>query len=510
MITLTDNPGDYDLPFPDWYENQKQMCERTLNLDEGEILILEAPTGSGKSMNPALVSHFRRGSTVCMGTRDLQIQYRDTFPDLAIVWGQSHYPCVHPGVISEYREAYGETPTRADCTYRKPKDCEYYRDCPYELSKIQALRARAKVSNYAYAYYTKWWRPYTNDLFCDEAHKLPDVLSDLISVEIAERTRSWFELPGFPFVSGGTKFAYDSISKWTETAVTSLSGIRTQDLKKRRRIRQMILKLKELFTALTVAQPGDWYVASGQALGKLIAKPIIPGKFAKRILDEHARSITLMSATIGDPEVLVRELGLGEYQWLTLPHIFPRENRPVLFYKNAPRINARSGADVYNAQVDLMAKILRSHAGHKGVIHTVSWKHTKTLARLLTKRGLGERLYIPEGERTQSINGFKESDGDRVAISPSWHEGLNFQDELARFAVIAKIPYKSLGDPVVKLRLQSKGGNSWYRWKAALGVVQAAGRIVRHKDDWGVTHIVDGEWSRVRSKAPAWFEVDDV
>jgi len=510
MITLTDNPKDYGLPFPDWYENQKQMCERAVNLDEHETLILEAPTGSGKSSCPVLTSFFRRGSTVCMGTRDLQCQYRDTFSDIGIVWGQAHYPCVHPGVISEFREAYGESPTRADCTYRKPKDCPHYRECPYELSKTLALQARAKVSNYAYAYYTKWWRQYTHDLFCDEAHKLPDVLSGLISVEIAESTRSWFGLPGFPFVSGGTKFAYKSISQWAESAIVSLGNVHTQDLKKLKQVRRMTLKLKELFTALTVAQPGDWYVASGQALGKLIAKPIIPGRFAKRILDEHARSVTLMSATIGDPEVLAGELGIVKYSWLTLPHIFPKENRPVLFYKDAPRINSRSGPKVYGVQADLIAKILRSHTGHKGVIHCVSWKHVNTLAKLLTKRGLGSRLYIPEGERIQSITKFKNSEPGTVAISPSWHEGLNFQDDLARFAVIAKVPYLSLGDPVVKLRLQFKGGNSWYRWKAALGVVQAAGRIVRHQDDWGVTHIVDSEWTRVASKAPAWFEVDEV
>lgn len=512
MITLTENPNDYNLPFPDWYENQRTMAERAVNLEQGQVLFLEAPTGGGKSGTPALVSHFRPGTTVCVATRDLQEQYADSFDDVAIVWGQSHYPCVYEPRVQEFQDSYDYTPTREDCSYRKPKDCPVYDSCPYEQSKVIALHSRAKVGNYAYMYYTNWWRgANVNDLFCDEAHRLPRVLSDLISLEVAERTRVYFNLPQFPCISGGTVYAYKQIATWAAGGAESLHPESIKDPKRRLRVKSMRFKLKALAESLGNANPGTWYVAAGQALGKLVAKPVHPGKYARRILDPDARSITLMSATIGDPTLLAEELGLSQdFEFLTLPHIFPKEHRPVIWLSDSPRIRASTTSAEYKRQATMIAKIMNSHRGQRGIIHVVSWKHAKLLAGLLSKNGCAERLYIPEGERLQAIEKFKAAKTDLVALTPSWHEGLNFPDDEARFAVIAKVPYLSLADQVVKLRLHSPGGNKWYRWQAALGVVQSAGRVVRHKDDWAVCYIVDGEWSRVSRFAPAWFETETV
>lgn len=510
MITLTENPADYNLPFPTWYENQRTMVERAASLEQG-VLFIEAPTGTGKSSAPMLVSHFRPGTTICVATRDLQEQYADSFDDVAIVWGQSHYPCVNEPRVQEFQDSYGYTPTREDCSYRKPKDCPVYDQCPYEQSKVIALHSRAKVSNYAYAYYTKWWRgDNVNDLFCDEAHRLPRVLSDLISLEVAEKTRAYYGLPQFPCISGGTKYAYKQIASWAANGADSLHPNSLKDPKRRLRMKRIKLKLKSLAESLGSANPGTWYVASGQALGKLLAKPVHPGRYARKILDPDARSLTLMSATIGDPGLLAEELGLSQdFEFLTLPHIFPKKNRPVLWMSESPRIRARTTSAEYKHQAAIIAKILHQHRGQRGIIHTVSWRHVKILAGLLSKNGCGDRLYIPEGERLQAIERFKNADTDLVALTPSWHEGLNFPDDEARFAVIAKVPYLSLGDQVVKLRLHSPGGNKWYRWQACLGVVQSAGRIVRHRDDWGVTYIVDAEWPKVAKYAPAWFEVEE-
>ena len=95
-ITLSDNPHDYSLPFDDWYGNQKSACEVALGLDPGQVLILQGPTGTGKSGIPAFVSHFRPYTTVLTGSRDLQSQYATTLPMFDVIWGQDHYPCAHP------------------------------------------------------------------------------------------------------------------------------------------------------------------------------------------------------------------------------------------------------------------------------------------------------------------------------------------------------------------------------------------------------------------------------
>ena len=70
-----------------------------------------------------------------------------------------------------------------------------------------------------------------------------------------------------------------------------------------------------------------------------------------------------------------------------------------------------------------------------------------------------------------------------------------------------RVPWLSQADPIVRMRMRAKGGNDWYRWKAALKVVQAAGRGVRHADDWCVTYIADGLFPKVKEFCPEWFEV---
>lgn len=519
-VELSDNPADYGLPadkFPGWWPNQKRMLHASVNLEGGKLLVCESPTGSGKSLLPAVVSSFRPGVTGVVVTRDLQEQYEASFPGFAIVWGRRHYPCILPSRISQFMEAYDEAPTREDCPYNRPKDCPVISDCPYEQAKVKAMGARARVLNCAYAFFTNWWRRGPDgeggDLFCDEAHRLPEVLAGLISVEVSDRRRKWYSLPNFPLTSGGSLRAIKEVLDWLRRAEAMLDSHFTGDERQKLQLKNFRRELKDLRDSLQVAEPGTWFVSSGMKLGRLEARPVLPGKYASRILDSHARSIVLMSATIGDPAVLLAELGMEdrEYQFLTLPHIFKPENRPIIWLKKSPKMSYKSGPGIYKQQAGIIADLLRQHAGHRGLIHTASWRHAETLMRLLSTNGLASRLYLPRGiERIEAIERFKNSPEGTVAISPSWSEGLNFPDDEARFGIHAKVPFLSLADPVVKLRLESKGGRQWYEWNAALGVVQACGRIVRHQSDWGVNYICDSNWERVAKYAPKWFEVTKI
>lgn len=471
---------------------------------------------TGKSFSPALVSRFRP-VTVMVATRDLQRQYEDSFDWFSIVWGQAHYPCILPSKMETYEKAYGEIPTRGDCTIDTQREtCPVISDCPYEIAKREAKTSGAMMLNYAYAYYTNWWRRAdVGDIFCDEAHRLPDVLADLISIEISEKQRREYSLPPFPLASGGSGRAIDIIRSYLDKALRALEDWKDLaksiggDEKQMLRCERFRKKIEGLKDALSIAEPDTWYIASGESLGRLIARPIFPKQYASRILDHNARAVTMMSATIGNAEVLASRLGIptNRIEFISVPHGFPKKNRPVLLFSNAPKMSSKSTERDYEYQADLISGILAGSPEHKGIIHTTSWKHTNLLCKLLTKRGHGDRVFSTKGPRVQTVKRFRNSKQGTVAISPSWSEGLDFPDDDARFAIIAKIPWRSLADPVTRLRLGSEGGREWYDWTACLGVVQRAGRVVRHIDDWGITYIVDGNWSRVERLAPEWFEV---
>lgn len=81
-------------------------------------------------------------------------------------------------------------------------------------------------------------------------------------------------------------------------------------------------------------------------------------------------------------------------------------------------------------------------------------------------------------------------------------EGIDFADCHCRAVAIVGIPYPPLKDPRVILKKQflnekwakkKKGVTSeeWYRIEAIKAVNQALGRIIRHKDDFGIVVLAD-------------------
>jgi Rad3-related DNA helicase len=369
------------------------------------------------------------------------------------------------------------------------------------------------VLNYAYAFYAKWWTTNPGMMFLDEAHRIPELLSDLVSIDVPESVRRKFDLPYFPALAGSSKVAIQRAITWAKQALEALKdwislakeiGGDEKQMAKAENLQSRLIAISEI-------SPGDddWYIASGMSLGKFTAKPVFPGLFAQKFMPREAAISVMMSATIGDPSVIAGEMNLeaGDYDSISLPHILPKERRPVFLLGNAPAISRKTTPAEYNQQADLIEGILAKHPDHKGLIHTASWLHAKALATKLAHTG---RIFLAEGERTSTVQRFRDSKPGTVAISPSWGHGLDFPGDEARFGIIAKIPFLSLGDPVVALRLKSTGGRKWYDWNACLSVVQAAGRTVRGMDDWGVTYIVDALWGRVSRFAPKWFEVTEV
>lgn len=496
------SPQDLGLPFTSWRPRQDEMVQEVLDLNSGDVLILEAPCGYGKSGVAGATSYYRPGTTVTMHSRDLQAQYCEQLDGVfRAVWGRAHYPCTDPDHIADFTHVYGEPPTREDCHLRKPSECEY--ECPYRDAVVDALSARARTFNLHYAFHSRWWRPHCADLFCDEAHRLPVVLSDLVSIEMTESLRRRLTLPPFPLAPVSSPHSIKQVRHWIDKCSSPLTALsKSKDIKAKRSAERWKSRLETL--ASVISLDGEWYVTSKPGEG-LLAKPVIPGAFSSSILVPEARSYVLMSATIGDPSVLASELGIENYTFRTYPHIFPPENRPVIFYQDSPKLSYRSTESEYRYQIELIQGIMAEHKGEKGIIHTASWSHAKRLAAAL--EGNGRRIILPEPrERVRSIERFKRSGDGTVAISPSWKEGLDFAGDLARWCAIVKLPWPSLADPIVKLRIRRKGGKNWMDWVTALSVVQAAGRIVRSPEDWGVTYILDGHWPRVARKAPKWFE----
>jgi Rad3-related DNA helicase len=150
-------------------------------------------------------------------------------------------------------------------------------------------------------------------------------------------------------------------------------------------------------------------------------------------------------------------------------------------------------------------KILNKYHDKKGIIHTNSFE----LASWISKDIKDPRLvYHDSSNKDEVLQEHYSTDKSTVIVSPSMDTGVSFDDDKARFQVIAKIPYPSLGSQKNKLR--QKMNPDWYSWRTVSGLIQMSGRVVRSTEDYADTIIIDGSFGDLLKYSghyfPYWFQ----
>ena len=110
-------------------------------------------------------------------------------------------------------------------------------------------------------------------------------------------------------------------------------------------------------------------------------------------------------------------------------------------------------------------------------------------------------------ERTEALEGFKQAEPPALLISQSMETGVDLMGDMCRVQFILKVPYLPIADKQVKKRMEAD--YLWYVNSAIARLVQASGRIVRSKDDQGITYVLDGCFDDLIKKHreffPSWF-----
>ena len=113
-------------------------------------------------------------------------------------------------------------------------------------------------------------------------------------------------------------------------------------------------------------------------------------------------------------------------------------------------------------------------------------------------------------DRDEILNTFRDEriKKPKILISPSFFEGVNFENDYSRFQIISKVPFLSLGSKYVKTKMQLD--QTWYSVSAIKNIVQASGRSVRNENDYAITYILDSNFNRVfgaySQYVPQWFK----
>lgn len=503
---------------PLWRPFQSQTVDKVESLETGKLLVISAPTGSGKSpiaLASALLgrdSVFPPTGTVLTNQRSLQAQYEEyvTSPPVVSATGRSNHKCVleHPGVTEHTTAAQAPCTLGYVCDLAKPTKEEDVESipCPYFRQRDRAEQAKLRVLNYPYFFHqVKNGRFQTNTLVCDEGHRLDKALLDAQTISFTDKELQYLGSAGCPIPSKPTGTYVSNVPEfegWVKGALITLGSSHPKSDLDQYQLRNLTNKFESL----------QWFVRERITAiivdGKQIV-PVLPEELAPHVMLNALKApskLVVMSASIFDAGYVGQRLGIPEQDcdFVDIPSSFPVKNRSI-YIKPVERLNISTLKDpgVLRALTDSIDNIITKFAGRKGVVHCASF----SLGREIYERSKHKDRLVMAESGNNRLGEFLLSEKG-VYLSPSAYEGLDLKDDLCRFNIVAKLNWPNRGDPVTMAQMELIPRYSDYETASAF--LQAVGRGVRHKDDWCSNFVLDGTfytlWGKMKEQLPQWVK----
>lgn len=500
-------------------------------------LVLNAPTGSGKSITymAALlkmreVNEKFRG-VVLTGTKGLQQQLDDDFGEVegfTEVRGMSNYKCLEDLALDGCHQGFCHDPNSRglSCTRKLPyhdpgpdkvfTHVEDHKDpCLYYLRRYRACCRPIVSTNYAYWIAINRWGKGLgkfNALILDEAHEAEEWVHRMLEVQLRIDHAE---------VAGELADAYvppidaplDEWQAWARAVYASVKEAIKQyygedamenTSTKGKPLKSVLSAVQRLAFSVDESwarsnEPSRQWPAKIRFAPRELTKPYIDGL----LLD--IPKVVFVSATV-TPQILTQfhYLNIGRKAQVTVPSTFPIRNRRVLHIPTV-RLNYRTPKGDRIRVVQRMDEIIASRIGTKGIIHTVSFARADFIKEYSM---FSECMMTYDGRTAQeAVDAFKQEKAPCILLAPSAATGFNFPDDECRWQIIAKVPYPSTADPIMRARVKASPGLS--SRIAAQSLVQACGRGCRHRHDSCETFIVDDTIDfligKNRHLFPEWF-----
>ena len=526
-------------PYKEIRKEQKEAIDfglKTLIDSNKKFCIIEAGTGVGKSAIGLTLGQY------------LDDHYCHKFTADDVDYGAGTYFLTTQKILQEqYEQDFGKprgsmkslySASNYQCSFKKGNDCKtslqelkgekkgspFFKacaiGCKYKEKKKQFLESRQSITNFPYfileSTYSGKITP-RNVLVIDEAHNAESVLSNFVEMGISQYFAEKIVKVKWP-----AKVTPVNFVKWVLTDY--YPKLQSQILHMQEKIENLGLggKIKELKTIamrydmmtghasklevfLQEYTPDNWIMeqqeTEARGYVRVVYRAVDVSKFAKDYLFKMGRKVIFLSATILNGQAFADSLGLKpeEYDFISIPSPFPKENRPIF----AQGIGSMSANSIQNSLPNLKAAveaILEEHQGEKGIIHC----HTYKIANYLKYNIKNSRLLAHDSKNRDAIlKKHTNSKKATVLLSPSMTEGVDLKGDLSRFQIICKIPYPYLGDQIIRKRMNKY--KDWYGLQTAKSIVQSCGRSIRSKKDTAVTYILDSDWNKFYSRNKNMF-----
>jgi Rad3-related DNA helicase len=502
-----------------WRKFQKEAVQFATESTK-RFRVVEAPTGSGKSLLAMTCGVMVGDATYLCSTKMLQTQIVADFPESKVLWGRGNYLCL-----------LDDTKNCDQCASTKNNPCPVIHKCLYKKAKQEVLDSSLRILNYSY-YLTEiaYAGRFKGSPFCiiDEADSLEGTLVNHISLSFSERSLFRLGLQNGP--SRKTVTSKDGISSWQEFGKEALYRSKSIYEKLNKEIdgydtieedwqftkireRDHFKHLWERCQIFLNNVDSSWIMEEQERVGSRQAmttfRPLwITNELAESFLWSSSQNWLLMSASFLPVPVLAKTLGIDpdEIDYMSVQSTFPVENRPINIWPVCSITAKTVDAETPKLIVGIK-KILDRHKGERGLIHTASFKLANSI---IAKVGSKRLITHTSQDRQDVVDSFMGTDDDTVLVSPSLERGINLEGDLCRFIIIAKALFLSLGDRVTSQRVYSSAiGKFWYSSQMMLSVLQACGRGMRSESDTCTVYIIDDQVNRVYLSKPSlwpqWF-----
>jgi Rad3-related DNA helicase len=468
----------------------------------------------------------------------LQDQYSNEYESISDLKGKENYECEQYSCSC----AQGAEFNRLNKT-----SCE---TCPYTSAKESFISGNMSLTNFylyiLYAIYNPKLLESRDSrvLIVDEAHEFDDVMSDFITIKITETMVKRFkfsdeysimkQLKGvtsitqyvdfLKYLNGEVLTTLESMEKGMSSAprnvkqdkrdlkINKVIGGKNSDVKMMQLatdLRQLQLKI-EIFLKEYKDNPNNWvlesYYNEKVKQKELSLEPIWAYDYLDKYVFSNYDMVVLMSGTILDKSLFCQLNGLdvSKAVYYSIRSPFNPKNRPI-FYMPLGKMSYKSKEETFKKYIPYIKKLLDKYKNKKGIIHTNSFELAKWIEGAIKDPRL---IFHDSTNKDEMLRFHKESPEPTVIVSPSMDTGVSFDNDDARFQIIAKVPYPSLGSQKNKLR--QSNNPDWYSWKTVSGLIQMTGRPVRSNIDYADTIIIDGGFGDVIKHSshfiPDWIQ----
>lgn len=511
--------------------------------------LLEAPTGSGKSMIALISAYvlwkvYEKKSYILVSDLSLYAQYENDIAKLkqhcfGCIKGKENYTCWKNGCnVSQAQCSLSGAGVASVMFKRDSWPCK--RQCRYMLDYVKAVHAPITLMTYQ-LYFIQ--RNYVEDMLfngkntnfpmrdlviCDECHKICEICQTHFAPVISMKRPSWMtvldkwlkapssETQRLRIVMNMTlcdtndelmalvkKYEqYVAMYTAANTAARSQLAEKSKLSKAERAVltagnyaRQEHCKLEDFLKFINEVGSSEYAVMTSDAKS-ITLNFVFDDVMLKKYLHAKSKCEMLMSATIGDFNEYAKLAGLDKKSCraFVMDSTFDFSKSPVLF----SRSNKMSYDEKDKSIIEISkqaAEICRENNDVRGIVQTGSYANLDMFAKSLPEETARRLImYKNAAEKKAALAEFLERSNDpndnSILAGPTLIEGLNFPDSLCRFQICIKVPYACLGSEYVKRKMEYVDG--WYEYDVVNKLCQGIGRGVRHKTDWCKTYILDG------------------